>query len=189
MSDEETEVDTASEIRTVGTHIYYYSDVTRKSILEFVEQLKKLEIELLKKAVDLPGYNPSIRVHIQSDGGDVFCGMSAMDTMRQSRVHITTIAEGSCCSAGTFLLLGGTDRRMGTNAYILIHQLSAGGIFGKYEDLVDEMEGNKKVMKALHRIYTAETSIPKEKLDEFLKRDVYLNSEECITYGIVHGVA
>jgi ATP-dependent Clp endopeptidase proteolytic subunit ClpP len=189
VSDEETEVETSSDIRTVGTEIYYYGDVNRKSILDFIEQLKKLETELLKKAIDLPGYNPSISVHIQSDGGDVFCGMGAMDTMRQSKVHITTIAEGSCCSAGTFLLLGGADRRMGLNAYILIHQLSAGGIFGKFEDLKDEMESNKKVMKSLRRIYTSETSLPKEKLDDLMKRDVYLNSDECIKYGVVHGIA
>jgi ATP-dependent Clp endopeptidase proteolytic subunit ClpP len=188
-SDDEIEDDSSGEIRTIGTDIYYYSDVTRKSVLELIDKLKKLETDLLKKAIDLPGYVPSIRIHIQSDGGDVFSGMSAMDTLNQSRIHITTIAEGSCCSAGTFILLGGKDRRMGMNAHILIHQLSSGGLYGKFEELKDEMDTCKKLMKALRRVYTTETSIPKEKLDELMKRDVYLNAEECIKYGIVHGIA
>lgn len=187
-SDDETE-ETEGTVRTMGTEIYYYDDVNRESVLEFTEQLKKLETDLLKKAVDLPGYVPSIRVHIQSEGGDIFSGMSAMDTMKQSRVHITTIAEGTCCSAGTFMLLGGRDRRMGRNAHVLIHQLSSGGFFGKFEELKDEMQACKKFMKMLRRVYREETKIPKDKLRAFMKRDVYLDANECITYGIVHGVA
>ena len=186
-SDEETEEE-STMIRTIGCDIYYYSDVNRKNILEFTESLKKLEVDLLKKAVDLPGYTPSIRVHIQSDGGDVFAGMSAMNTMKESRVHITTIAEGACCSAGTFLLLGGKDRRMGRNAYVLIHQITT-GFFGKFQELRDEMKTCKKLMKMLKRVYKAETCIPKNVLKELMERDVYLDADECVKYGIVHGIA
>ena len=186
-SDDETE-EQVSTIKTIGTDIYYYGDVDRKTVMEFIEQLKKLETDLLKKAVDLSGYNPCIRVHIQSDGGDFYSGMSAMDTMKESKVHITTIAEGTCCSAGTFLLFGGKDRRMGRNALILIHQVST-GFFGKFEELKDEMHTCKKIMKILKRLYKSEASIPKEKLKELMQRDIYLDAEECIKYGIVHGIA
>ena len=186
-SDEDVEEDTCM-IRTIGCDIYYYSDINRKNILDFIDNLKKLEVDLLKKAIDLTGYTPSIRVHIQSDGGDVFAGMSAMNIMKDSRVHITTIAEGSCCSAGTFLLLGGKDRRMGRNAHVLIHQIST-GFFGKFQELRDEMKTCKKIMKMLKRVYRAETSIPKDKLKEFMQKDIYLDADECIKYGIVHGIA
>jgi ATP-dependent Clp endopeptidase proteolytic subunit ClpP len=188
-SDDETEeTEECGEVRTVGTDIYYYSDINRKSILEFIEQLKKLETDLLKKAVDLPGYTPCIRVHVQSEGGDIFSGMSAMDTMKASRVHITTIAEGTCCSAGTFLLLGGKDRRMGRHAHVLIHQLST-GFFGKYQEMKDEMKTCKKLMKMLRRVYKTETSIPNKTLRELMQRDVYLDADECLKYGIVYGLA
>lgn len=185
-SDEETEEEVS--VRTIGTDIYYYSDVNRKNILDFIEQLKKLETDLLKKAVELPGYTPNIRVHIQSDGGDVFAGMSGMNAMKESRLHITTVAEGACCSAGTLLLLGGKDRLIGRNAYVLIHQIST-GFFGKFEDLKDEMKTCKKLMKMLKRVYKSETSIPKEKLKELMTRDVHLDADECVKYGIVHGIA
>lgn len=187
-SDTETEEDCSTEVRVIGTDIYYYCDINRKNILTFIEKLKNLEKDLLKKAIDLPGYNPNIRVHIQSDGGDVFAGMSGMNTMRESKLHITTIAEGACCSAGTFLLMGGKDRRMGENAYVLIHQIST-AFYGKYEEMKDEMKTCKKLMKMLKRVYKKETTIPKEKLKELMERDVYLDANECIKYGIVHGIA
>lgn len=187
-SDSDAEQEEYECVRVVGSEIYYYGDIDRESILEFIETYKKLEIDLLKKSIELPGYSPIIRVHICSDGGDVFAGMSAMDTLKQSRVKIETVAEGTCCSAATFMLLGGSRRMMGRHAHVLIHQISSGGFFGKYRDLKDEMGTCKKLMKSLKTLYKAETKIPKSKFKELMSRDVYLDSSECLTYGIVHAI-
>ena len=48
--------------------------IDRRNALDFVENFKKLEIELLKKKAELFGYEPLIRVHIMSEGGDIFAG-------------------------------------------------------------------------------------------------------------------
>ena len=186
-SDDENEHDNSEDtcVRTVGCDIYYYGDVDRSTVLEFTEAFKKLETELLKKAIELPGYKTVINVRICSDGGDVFAGMSAMDTLKNSRVRVDTYVEGVCCSAGTFFLMGGTKRYMGKHAFILIHQLSS-GFMGKYKDMRDEMKTCKKIMKTLKKIYKTETSIPKDVLKDMLSRDIYLNAEECLTYGVVH---
>ena len=187
-SDEEKEEETVDNVYVVGTDIYYYSEVSRESILEFNKALKKLEIILLKNAVNLDGYVPNINVHISSDGGDLFSGLNAMDALKRSKVHITTIAEGTCCSAATFMLLGGDKRLMGKHSHVLIHQLST-GFFGKFEELRDEMDTCNKLMKMMKRVYKSETSIPKKKLKELMERDVYLDADECLNYGIVHGTA
>ena len=144
-----------------------------------------MEIYLLKKAIELPGYTPTIQVHIHSEGGDVFSGLSAMDTLRSARVNVTCIAEGNCCSAATFLLLGGKKRLMSRHSFVLIHQLSS-GFFGKYNEFKDEMKTCKKIMKTIKGIYRSETEIPKETLNEFMSKDIYLNYEDCLNYGIVH---
>ena len=188
MSDtsDETEIEEHEVVRVNGCDIYYYGDVETESTLEFLDQFKKLEVDLLKKAIELPGYSPTIRVHIHSDGGDVFSGLSMMDTLKSSRVNVVTIAEGTCCSAATFILLGGNERLMWKHSFVLIHQLSS-GFFGKYTELRDEMKTCKKIMSVIKGLYTRETTIPKEKMSEFMKRDIYLGYEECINYGIVHG--
>jgi ATP-dependent protease ClpP protease subunit len=184
-SDEETE-DRTCNVQVIGTDIYYYGDVTRDTILKLITSTKKLEKELLKKAVDLDGYTPNINVHIHSDGGDLFSGMNAMDALRKTQVHVTTIAEGTCCSAATFILLGGDKRLMGKCAHVMIHQLST-GFFGKFQELRDEMDTCKKLMKTMKKVYKAETSIPKDIFKQLMKKDVYLNADECIKYQIVHG--
>jgi ATP-dependent protease ClpP protease subunit len=173
-------------IRVNGCDIYYYGHIDRENALNFIDEFKKLEVDLLKKSIELPGYNPMIRVHIHSDGGCVFSGLNIMDVLKSSRINVVTIAEGTCCSAATFILLGGNRKLMNKHSFVLIHQLST-GFFGNYHELRDEMKTCKKIMNTIKSIYTSETKIPKEKMTEFMKKDVYLGYEECLKYEIVSG--
>src|SRR6056300_419998 len=136
-NDEETETEEC--VKIVGNEILFYGDIDRENALEFVEKFKKLEIELLKKMAELVGYVPQIRVHIMSEGGDVFSGLNMMNVLEKSRVKVTTIAQGSCCSAATFVFLGGSERLMGKNAYLLIHQIST-EFWGNFQELKTEMK-------------------------------------------------
>ena len=175
-------------VKTVGSDIYFYADVSKKTIFQLIECLNKLETELLKKAVDLPGYTPQVRIFIHSDGGDVYAGFSGMDHLLNSKVKIITIADGCCASAATFLLLGGKERFMKKHSYLLIHQITSGGFWGKFHELKDELETCTKLMNALKKIYTERTNIPEKKFKSLMKRDVYLSSEECREYQIVDGL-
>ena len=121
-----------------------------------------------------------------SEGGDLFAGIAAMNVIEKSRVKVVTIAQGSCCSAATFMLLGGSERRMGINAQILIHQISTGEFWGNYEDLKDEMKSCTKFMKAIKDIYMKKTKIPEKKFKKLMKKDIYLPSAKCLKYKIVH---
>ena len=174
--------------RVVGNEIFYYGEITNEDILEFIEEFKKLEIALLKKKAELIGYEPTIRVHVCSEGGDLFAGISAMNILEKSRVKVITIAQGECCSAATFLLLGGHERRIGKNAHVLIHQISTSGFWGKYEEVKDEMKMCDKLMEMVSKTYKEKTKIPEKQFNKLMKRDVYLDPEECIKYDVVHAI-
>jgi len=189
VEDDDSDSDDENIIKTVGSDIFFYAEVNRKTIFNLIENIKKLEINLLKKAVELHGYNPEIRIFIHTDGGDVYSGFSAMDHIKNSRVKITTIADGCCASAGTFILLAGKQRLMNPHSYILIHQISSGGFWGKFEELKDEIQTCVKIMDMVKSVYTENTEIPQKKLKTLMKRDVYLSSEECLQYQIVSGLA
>ncbi|QOR60222.1 hypothetical protein [Bathycoccus sp. RCC716 virus 1] len=174
--------------RVVGNEIFYCGEITEVDILEFIEDFKKLEIELLKKKAELIGYEPVIHVHICSEGGDLFAGISAMNIIEKSRVKVVTIAQGVCCSAATFLLLGGHERRIGKNAHVLIHQITTNGFWGKYEELKDEMKSCDKFMDMVIKTYKEKTTIPQKQFKKIMKRDMYLDAQECIKYNVVDSI-
>ena len=185
--DEVKEQEENDSIKVIGNEILYYGDIDRENALEFVEKFKKLEIDLLRRAAELVGYEPMIRVHIMSEGGDVFAGLNMMNVLERSRVKVITIAQGSCCSAATFVLLGGTERRMGKNAYCLIHQIST-EMWGNFNELKNEMKSNDKLMKMLKDMYLSKTKIPETKFKTLMKKDIYLPPDKCLKYGIVSAI-
>ena len=174
-------------VKVVGNEILFYGDIDKDNALEFVLQFKKLEIELLKKKAELVGYEPQIRISIMSDGGDIFSGLNMMNVLERSRVKVITIAQGSCCSAATFVFLGGSERRIGKNAYLLIHQLTT-EFWGSFQDLRNEMKTSEKFMKMLKKMYMSKTKIPEKKFKRLMKKDIYLTPNKCIKYDIAHVV-
>ena len=118
----------------------------------------------------------------------MFAGFSGHDQMTQLRVKVTTIAVGCCASAATFLLLGGHKRLIAPRAHILIHQLSQDGLWGKYEDLKDEMKNCEKFMTMARNLYAQHCNIPDKKMKNIMKKDIYLTPDKCVKWGIVEGI-
>ncbi len=188
MPTTEEETDTPEEcIKVVGNELLFYGDVNVENALTFVEKFKKLEVDLLKKKAELVGYDPQIRVHILSDGGDVFSGMNMMNILQSSRVKVVTIAQGACCSAATFVFLGGSERRMGQNAYLLIHQIST-EFWGKFQELRDEVKTSEQMMKTIKKLYMSKTKIPERTFKKLMRKDIFLPASKCLKYKIVHAV-
>jgi ATP-dependent Clp endopeptidase proteolytic subunit ClpP len=181
--DSDVEEDT-NKVKVVENDIFFYSGIDNDSILNLNTAIKKLERKLLKRAIDIDGYNPVINLHIKSGGGDIFAGLSGMDHISSCRVPINTIADGLCASAATFLLMGGSTRYIRPSAYVLIHQLSS-GFWGKFEDLKNELESCEKFMKIIRGIYEEKATIPQKTLNSMMKRDIYVTAKECLRFGIV----
>lgn len=191
MSDVTTCEDCVEFVKVQGSDVYFHCEVCEESVLELNMKLKKLEKELLHKHLDLglDDIRPEIRIWIRSDGGDMHSGLSAMDCISSiRRCKVRTIADGVCSSAATFLLLGGRTRHMTKNSYILIHQLNMDGTWGKFEDFKDQMKNLEQFMDRFKEIYSEETLIPKDRLNKFLNRDIYMDSARCLEWGVVDSI-
>jgi ATP-dependent protease ClpP protease subunit len=77
-----------------------------------------------------------------------------------------------------------TKRFMNKHSRILIHQLSS-SLWGKYSEIEDEKLNLDNNMKTIKEIYLQYTKIPKAKLNEILKHDIFFDATECIKYGLV----
>lgn len=179
----------SSYVKVQGNEVFFHCDVHEESVLELVTKMRGLVKNLRKAYIDLGiEEDPAVTLYVKSDGGDLHCGFSAMDHIRDLRARVTTVADGLCASAATLLLLAGQHRKMLENSYVLIHQISADGVWGKYEELKDHMQNFTKDMERMQQVYEAETDIPSRKLKKILKKDLYLDSEQCLRYGLVDEV-
>tara|TARA_R110000824_G_scaffold3614_7_gene17108 strand:+ start:1921 stop:2544 length:624 start_codon:yes stop_codon:yes gene_type:complete len=172
-------------VETTNNRIYYYSEVSRQKILTLNKSLKNLNDNLINQAQLLSLDNPAnIHLHINSYGGSVFAGLSAVDYVKSCEVPVITVVEGCAASAATLFSVVGTHRQMRSSSFMLIHQISS-GMWGKYEELKDDMDNCDLFMRIIKEIYNEYTQIPKKKLNEILKHDLWFDAETCLEYGLV----
>jgi ATP-dependent Clp endopeptidase proteolytic subunit ClpP len=164
----------AGGIKVIGNKIFFYCDVDDDTIFEFVTILHGMDCA-------------NITVYIKSDGGDVYAGLCAMDHLKSHPARITTVADGLCASSATLMLFGGDKRIMMPNARILIHQVTS-EFSGKFEELKAEKRNLNSIMKQIRNIYSEKSSIPEEKLDKYMEKDIFLSSSTCLKYGIIHEI-
>lgn len=173
-------------IESKNNHIYFYSDVNNKSAFEFKKILQKIKLELqgLNAKFDM---KPPIHLHINSNGGCLFSGFCIIDAIRKAQnegFEIYTYCEGKVASAGTLISVHGDKRFIDKNAVMLIHQLSS-VFWGKFHEIEDDYENCKMLMKKLKDVYRENCNFKKRDLDKLLKRDLWLESQDCKKYGLI----
>ena len=66
----------------------------------------------------------------------------------------------------------------------MLHDLS-GEAKGKYKDVLTEVKEMNKLHNKLFEIIVDKTNLTKEQIEDNLKNDFWLNSDEALKYGIV----
>jgi ATP-dependent Clp protease protease subunit len=175
------------KVTEVGNEIMFYSPVMTTSVVALNKKLRELEnnIAQLQSTTGITGI--PIKLRINSGGGSLFDGFAAVDAIRTCKTPVHTYIDGGAASAATLMSVVGHKRFMNRHSFMLIHQLS-GGMWGKFEEMQDEVRNSQLLMDTIQEIYVKHTKIPKKVLKELLKRDLWLDGKQCKEYGLVDEV-
>ena len=88
-------------------------------------------------------------------------------------------------SAATLISMVCHNRYISPNGYMLIHNMSIGGFWGKMHEFEDEMKNMTQLTKSLKNIYKTYGKINRTQIDSLLKKDLLLNSSVAKKYGFV----
>ena len=167
--------------------IYFYGSVTPETCFVLKNRIHELTSKSKRFSYDYNTLPFPIHLHIQSGGGSLFPTIYVVDLIKNqdSSVPIYTYVDGYAASAATLLSVAGSKRYMTKNSLMLIHQLSSGAEHGKYMELKDNMQNMDSLMKIIVSIYKENTKLTDDKLYELLQKDIWLNSSQCLEYGLV----
>jgi len=175
--------DENEEIKVVNNDIYFYSEITKKSILDLTLIIKSLTSKVLKMKYEF-NINPIINLHINSEGGEVFAVSSIIHLIENNLIDIHTIIEGHACSAATLLSIVGKKRFITKNSYMLLHHISS-GCWGKLNELEDEIKNLNLITKNFKDLYKQHSNIRTKTFDTLFKKDLLLDAKTCLNYGLV----
>jgi ATP-dependent Clp protease protease subunit len=128
-----------------------------------------------------------IHFYINSPGGSITSGLAIYDTMQFLRCDVATYCVGQAASMAAVLLAGGksSKRFLLANNRILLHQPSITGILeGPATDLDIEAQEILRLRSRLYEILAKHTGQSPEKIEKDCDRNLWLNAEEAINYGL-----
>lgn len=128
-----------------------------------------------------------IHFYINSPGGSVSAGLGVYDTMQFIRPDICTYCIGVGASMGSMLLMAGTagKRFMLPNSRVLLHQPLMGGVMqGQATDLSIQAKEMIRTRKRLFDLMANHTGQDYEKIARDCERDLWLDAEETVAYGV-----
>jgi len=129
-----------------------------------------------------------IHFYINSPGGTITAGLAIYDTIRFLRCDVATYCIGQAASMGAVLVTGGTagKRSLLPNSRILLHQPMIMGIVeGPATDLEIEAQEILRLRSRLYKILAEHTGQDAEKIEKDCDRNLWLEANEAIEYGLV----
>ena len=128
----------------------------------------------------------TIRMFIDSPGGDADAGYAIFDMVRFVKAPVLMVGMGLVASAAALILLASPrERRVGLpNSHYLIHQPMSGsrGVATEIEIHAREIE---KLRARINILIAAETGQPLDKVQKDTDRDYWMNAEEAVSYGLI----
>lgn len=129
-----------------------------------------------------------IHLYINSPGGSITAGLAVYDTMQFLRCKVATYCVGQAASMAAVLLAGGSagKRFVLPNSRVLLHQPHIAGVLeGTATDLDIEAKEILRLRCRLYDIFAKHTGQSAEKIEKDSDRNLWLEAEEAINYGLV----
>jgi ATP-dependent protease ClpP protease subunit len=141
----------------------------------FVEQLAKLSDEA-----------KTIRVHINSPGGDVFGAVNIANALRDQQVSkgrtVETIVDGLAASAASIVLMAGSIVRMADNGLVMIHNPWSIGI-GEAKDMRKLADDLDTVRNTIIATYKWHSQLEDDDIVALMDETTWMDADEAIANG------
>ena len=125
------------------------------------------------------GPDDTIRIYINSPGGDLYTTLQFLRVIGDTQAVVTTSVEGACMSAATMIFLHGHTQEVTPHSLFMFHNYSA-GVFGKggemYDQLQFERQWSEKFMREVYADFLTEEEIQ----SMMHNKDIWMNSEEVV---------
>ncbi|MGA2092042.1 MAG: ATP-dependent Clp protease proteolytic subunit [Sedimentisphaerales bacterium] len=132
-----------------------------------------------------------IHLYINSPGGSITAGLAIYDTMQFIRCDVATYCIGQAASMAAVLMAGGkTGKRfLLANNRVLIHQpLISGELVAPATDLEIEAKEILRLRERIYQILSKHTGQTAEKIEKDCDRNLWLDADEAIKYGLADQV-
>ena len=126
----------------------------------------------------------SITIKMCSYGGDVYSMLRLADYIQSCTCQIVFEGSGIIASSAVYLMAVCDFRRVSKNATVMIHALSDSDE-ASFVNLKINHDERVRLHDLMMKILTDNSRMSREFWDDVSSRDLYMNSNECLSLGII----
>lgn len=140
----------------------------------------------LNQITELKGTIDTLRININSPGGDVDSALAMHDMIKELDAEVETRLYGLSASSATIIAQSASPgkRLQSENALQMIHPASS-GMWGKAEDLRKLADTLDKVTDRIKNIYVKNAGGNEELIDQHMNAETWLSANEAKELGLV----
>lgn len=173
----------ADESFADGAFVYnFFEPVNDKSVSACIDTLARWS-RLAPKA--------NITLILNTPGGLVKEGLALFDyltILKMAGHYLTVVALGRAASMGSILLQAGDRRLIGPNAFVLLHEVSA-GTSGKVSEMQESVEFTARLQNKLLAILASKSKLNVKQIkSRWKKTDYWMDAEETVKFGFADRV-
>ena len=129
----------------------------------------------------------SVRVEINSPGGDVFAGLAIYNGLRNSGKKVNVRVLGLAASAASLVAMAGDTIEMPENSFMMVHN-PWGFAMGGASDMRDTADMLDKLGASLASTYAKRTGKSAEEITALLDAETWMSAAEAVGAGFATAV-
>jgi len=140
-----------------------------------------------KEDLDALGDVETIKVFINSPGGDVFAGQAIYSMLKRHKAQVHVYIDGLAASIASLIAMAGDKVVMPANTMMMIHNpwTLAVGNANDFRKLADDLD---KIRDSMITAYGSRSALTTEEIKGLLDAETWLTAQECVEYGFADEV-
>ncbi len=142
-----------------------------------------------KELIEAEKVNRRVNVRINSNGGEVYCGIAIYNALKNSKADVHIYVDGIAASMASVIALCGKPIKMSKYARLMLHSVS-GGCYGNKKDMQKCIEEIESLEDSLGDIYATRLGMTKDEVKAayFDGEDHWLTADEALRLGFIDGI-
>lgn len=151
-------------------------------IYDVIDRYWGVSAEAVAKAISGLDAEATLRVHINSPGGDVFEGRAIRTAIQQHKGKTIAHIDGLAASAATTISDGADEVEIATGAFFMIHN-GWTWMYGNKNDFRKEADLLDKIDAAIVADYARRTGLDVDQLVTWMNNETWFTAEEAVEHG------
>jgi ATP-dependent Clp protease protease subunit len=151
---------------------FFSAGVTAEAVVEKVKALGSID---------------ELNVRINSQGGEVFEGLTIFNYLNQHPARIIVDIDGAALSIASIIAMAGDEVRIAKNAMMMIHNART-GVMGGAKEMREMANRLDKVNDSLAITYSGRRGIDVDTVAHAMAKETWFTASEAAQFGLVDQV-